>query len=1292
MATDSNGKNPYQIYAGEITNPATDPAVRDPLPSGNRPLQRFQASRDKAEDVNLTAQNLAKFLMLAMEMSILRRGLYEEIISIKSKALGIDVNLSELQKTKLREFNPFLESEWNSLEESTGIKLERSTVIKNNGEYETLNESIKDKWYKQRADFAKSAKSISLDALFTRVAEEVVKIVAGRINSQVSRRLSNKMLQNTAMEVINNVLTAHPNGKLHSKLEPYLGALVSGLLSESGFEALKDIGRWNGKEVNMAYLRKFDTTNYLFYDNYYADQFEEDSNGNNIKNVTGYGALVAIWSYHSKPAKMTPAEERARQRQWVSTSYNACSSYMEAFKRQFEPAANTRASFEDCTKQRKTDWGVKRGFASIEELDQIRPPGARSWVIGDADGKNATQPETVKQGIIESRAHPLTLHAEAFQEIMDILDENQGRIHLYHPMHAVLGKARNEIAELKALVEKEIQATELDKMGAHLDANMLARSINEIKTKYEDQNVFFDSLDEAGFPQHSYSKLDVLYVNVRRCGEFFPPVENRQNAEQHHRALSYLGKLLQNEGLGDFANIAEDPEAFITKMQNDEKFSMAVQEIIQAEYARLTEKLNPDGLTLAQLMEMVDVNGKPVPLLSFLRDKAWPEKNEDGTKNEAGQKEMHARQILGFFMLQSQYPSAISSYVIAETAQASPEFKKVNKTTPENILDTDKTDALGEEVVRLGLRDYRQLHAFQLMTGSTKKQVEYSTETSPVTKFIPLFEDPQSIVNQIRVWEAMVHAPDIQGRMLQEAKKVEIYDEGAGAMRPMTVADYKKNHGLAVAEGDEQTFIYEGPEWMDAGSDSAGRGGTLMNIIIALVREEADQILFKRPITVKGERAVLLPRNHAGVGAGDPRSQDKGNTVTSRSVAHTTQGLSNLFNESDQAQKALARQLYIEEIRYGKHQPDPKHFEKSKFPDYIGSGVNTLTKEDKADMLKRCCAVMESRVDMVYSEPYTQHLTNNTHGLLANSMNHSSREATREGEILGDYPALTSYEKLRFIGAVNRMYIAGDCGTETQVLKYFEQDPAKDLKQVNGITMLSDETRKFLIRCHRSADCATNALSGFAVVIPYANYENSWKMAGLTRVRLKNGEYAVKTPDDRRYTIKQLCELYEQYKALEKEEKSKGKELQLPKGIDLGHLALADHDRQFEGMARHTYELYYRMQHGDEKGNLETGKEKALAETLRKFTPKKIYDIMPEHMVAVCKKRKELIDPMRKVITTDHGMRMASNGKDFLFNLETGGGFLQASVHDLLKETGPTPRDKNQLSVRLTQQVAIALG
>lgn len=1228
-----------QIITDDIRYSESSPPI---LPHKPAEPKKLTGIIDRKNGAELTAENLGNFLTYSLHSSLFRRQAEAIAEDHMFKVFGSETRGRDLTKV-LRNLNPYNENSWEEF-------------VRNIGDPEIARE-LKTLWEKGLND---QNKYKSLETLFTRCAEEVVVALSEKMSADTKIGLSEEALQNIVFETISYAFTAHPNGKLHKEAEPLVRELIVKIF-QSDPKFIYGLAKWNGKAEELKYDPYFER---------------------------GYQVLEDIWLTHSKPSKMTPKEERERQQQSAVDMYDACRSYMNKYHQLFDaPKMDLRGKdFFTLSEIRKKHWGVSTGFVSLAELAKMNPPKMRSWVIGDADGKTATQPETILQGIKEVRQSTLNMHFEALSEIKDILASHaqifEGQ---YNKYGIAISSASTEIDEIIKTLQAEMKASAEGKIGSVLSAKELEKRIAELKEKYEQQGVVFDYLDEDGYPKNNYSKLDVLYVNVRRCGDFFPQVEIRQNFKENKMAVEYVGKLLRENGLiPEDLDISSNPEALLQMMKEnpvvrkntvtgeDVRFADEVQNLVLIEYDRLTDKLNPGPNKLSE--------DELVKNLSALRDK------------NLSKEEMHARQVLGIFILNHEYPSSISSYVIAEAATADQAVKAAHKCEAENVF-TDGIDPVGESVVNNGIRDYKNLMVLEQITASVPLKIT-SPDFKGVMKLIQLFEDPPSILNQIKVWQEMVADPKIRERMALESKPAQIFDQETKRMRDMTAADYKIARGLEAKKGDEKILVYEGPELMDAGSDASGRGTTLMNVVIAIVRQITNETLLESPVEINGQQAVILPKNHAGVGAGNPRSQDKGNTPDSQISVQTNQGILNLLSLVNPALAAMRNQVEMVRHQYGiQDEKDKEAHDKACIsPDYKGNGQRNLTRKDMLDIVERCVAVMNERMDMVYSEPFSQHLTNNVHGWLANSMNFSAREAKRDGGIKEEvYPARTEYETLRLIGVVNRLYIAGDCGSETQTEAFFVRDAAKDLQQKDGATLLSSENRENLIRYHKNASYVTNAMSGLSVVTTYANFDNSWKMAGLTHGTDESGKYFVTTKKGEKHLVSDLHALLKK--------SMQGEDIELPKGIHLGHLALADHQRQFmgfsqadAGMAKHVYELYFRMQNGDEKGNLEPAKEKELIENIRSFTPEKILDVMPEHMQRVCKKHKELMDFARDLIAEDHLSRMESGGKKPALTAEQA--YQLATIHDLLKESGPTVVEGKKLSVtvypepQVKQQVA----
>lgn len=1188
---------PY--YLGE---PVATGGTYEDGPSYSPPAAPAWSARVKdAQHVpQINAAKLGQFLQQSQRLGFFRDRLHDAVSASRAQAGLGDIPGAPLQAL-IDNFQPFRADDWQQLSQYTPSL--------------PLREHWRETWDDG------SARQTALDALLMRVAEEVVSAAKQKYEPQADAP-SETLLRHTPMAEITNVLTAHPNGILTPQAEQAARQLAVDLLTsvQSHPQLYHAIGRWNGDPRQLP--ANPDLTQIF---------------------APGFSELRDLQQHLVYPKKMTPAEERQRQRRWVRDSYDSLRSYMNRFQEACAAPADASDApggqdFAAHTAWRAQHWGHGVGYAPLAMLRMMRPPRLRSWVIGDADGKDATQPETIAAGIAESQAHVRELHQESLQHIAQILHENLAQLDQANTARVI---SYHQALQALQTVEDQLSAPDFT-------AAQLQLGLEEIKTRFEAQQVVFDRLSAQGTPANSFSKLDTLIVNVARCGDYYPAVEIRQNAQQQHEALSYLAQALAAalpQYAQHFSGMADQPRGFIQAMQNDPAMTQAVQQHCAQIYDRLSAQMNPQQLSGQALRDA----------LPQLRQNLI-QRGPDGSSDKRA---LYARQLLGIFQLAHRYPGAISSFVTAESAQLTEQEKQ--RMAP-------GSPARATTILQYAQRDYRQLMALESMTQPRRWQ------GPPALKFIPLQEDPDTMFLQPEIWATLCAQPDIAARLSREASPLLIPDPQTGDAVPYTVAHWRRAHGQEPKPGDAQIEIRQGPELMSAGSDVTGRGSAMMNLAIGEARREVEYLLCDRPPLEAADatRYIILPQPHAGVGAGSPRSQGVGNIASQHVVTQTTQGLQNVLSVRNAALDAFDYQSRILFDR----QPAPASAPSSvadahdaSQPSYVGEyAVDRLSPALRQEMIARTRLCAAAREAMVYSEAFTDHLTHDVHGLLANHMNRSAREVKRDGDIKQQqYPAPTQFTALRIIGFVNRVYIAGDCGTETQVLPFFVPDPRRDLKTQDGVTLLGDENRKHLLTLYRGHPQVANIFAHTMVALTYANFDNAWAMAGLSREHADQGaEALVRDANGQAHTVAELAGLYQQFA----QQPEQLRAIAAQAGLRPGHIALAEHERQYEAVARCLYELYFRLQHSaSDTGDLRREDEKTLVEALRDFTPQKLYDLMPPAMQAQCRTRRAMIDQARARVTADHLNRMAGGpgtlNDDALYQLGT--------VHDALLESGAVP-------------------
>ncbi len=1088
-----------------------------------------------------------------------------------------------------------------------------------------------------------SEKGKLIRTIFDRCGEELVSALNKRFNENGNfRGVTDEVIRNLKLDEVVYVITAHPNGylgieveeALREMLESFFYEEIDGVLHEASEKAILDrfskvsalpfdkTGEVTRKKPELTVRSKRPNSDAVLETKIYTE----------LPVISGFKSedLSFIWNGLRNPETMDPAGERRRAAGWARRQYRRCGSYMDKY--------TVRAN-------------LTIGYRSIEELDRMSPPKMRSWVIGDADGKDATQEESIKAGIFEARKVVFDEYRLSVEDIISVLEANKEAFlsanldknqftNLRHQYDLAIDRMR-KIAER---INGEIDAVNGGDIGTILTAKELLAELREVKEEFEKEGVVFGRARVVGgdetVPVTRYSKLDELYKNVSRCGDYLPRVEIRQNFRQHKESLQYIGNLLrENEIIGPSDDISENPEILMQKIRRDSRLLAQVRGLISTEYNRLNFRFD-----LA--------NNDPGARAAFedakkdMTDEEIAEAEKPLTDDEK-----RARQILGFFELQFRYPGAISSYVIAESA-----------TPSEETRDRGNEGEIRDEVLVCAARDYRHLMLYEEIISGGRK-----IDSDDRTKFDLLLEDPNAILNAPEIWRHILtsdEAKDVRDRMLAEAKPVMVYDKRIDKERPMTVADYKAINGQQadITAKDKKTFVYHGPEMMFAGSDSAGRGTKAMAMIIGMMRRRIYRNSMQTPIKLDdGTDAVVIPKWHSGVGAGNPRSQGTVNSIASLTHVQTNQGLLVPFNMIDLSDTAFERQMLFAENRMGEKSRVNGDLsgEALKYPDHKDGRNFDLTEAQEYELMERCKAVVRGRMEMVYSPDYQDYLTQVTHADHAKFMNKSARKQVRKDT--GDkakevYPTPVAFSGLRVIGFTDLDYNAGVCGTETQVYKFFNNKNGD--VAANGL--LSEGNRNQLLALHKNDSDIQRFFSETVTAIAYANYDEPWKRLGFKR-SVSNGKVFV-SKGGHTYSVDELS-------------RNPGKF-----GAEV--MVLAKHDLEYQGTKKALYELYFRMQHGGRSGELDSNLEATLLRNLKKIEkdPEIFYGIMPKHMAKAIKNKKEYADYARAKLTEDHLDRIAG-GKGALTDKDIR--FYVGSIHYVIQESGKIPVNERDLSATL---------
>ena len=1066
-------------------------------------------------------------------------------------------------------------------------------------------------------------------------------------------------------EQIITVLTAHPNGFLGFNLEnesrEFVG-LVTDLIKRSPY-LLSDIARWDDA-LKVGKPPLFGTT---------------------LGDISK--TLSAMWVGLEIPSKMTPKEESTRLCSWIKASYDSTANYLgqihqlrynysapQADKQSSrleethlnEPSKRTyilddldikqicsgdgrpkgvdeddflisERSLEHLSDRtleqnygithktiahykirtstldhrtlsdlRANNWGTSGGYVSVAELESYKPNELEDWVAFDADGKDSTQPWASRFSIQQRKRFVSNLYVHDISNI--IADMND-----YVTSHPACEDAKDELLKLSS-----------DIYNKKVRWNEIKEKLIEIKTKFEEKGFVFPQAVDSQGKYIAFSKLDVLIVQVKKMKDYGARGQIRQNARENKEGLVAINIILRNIAktgiLPNFdikADISENPE------------------ILNDYLAKFPEEAK---LVRKQLFEITRILYLPVKRASKAEKDITAEELNEIRKSEKingfidgldSAKIKRLVQMTGFFYMIKRWPEAIGSVVIAEGATASDEAKK-----------TGDKEIIKNSVVKNGLRDIRQLLAYQLLTGA---------EGAVKLEAIQLSEDPPTIDNKPALIDAFYNSPDILKSMTSQSEPVMKFDTKLNQWRQMNLAEFKLSRGMSadIQRADYKTPVYYSARLMDAGSDSTLRGSKASAPMISMSRSMTERYCANHPkkVNIDGQEvtAAFMPKVYAGIGEGSARQYGIGNHPSELIHCWTSQGGGNIF-------KDLNHEVILLQIAHGRAKQRDfelhhKFIPYSNYDEIKASRIKAstteyrLSSEEESNLYNRSSRAVDARMAMVGSKAYDDHLTWGTNADRGRKSNKSARKQNRSGKD-GDtstYPLPVKFGGFRAIGHSEVDNCSGALATQTYIASFF-----KDPEKVGNNKLLPVQDRKDLMHFFVK-DITTNNLLWDSLDSCYmADYKMAWHAEGCNLSTDKNNKTQVIRELGGKTYKASVAELAEAYKAGT-----------VPEGFRASHTAMAMHHINYMDTSRSVFEVFYRVKYGKlPNGNL-SKKDNAMLKNILaedKFTldniPQLLEKLMPHEMKEELKIARADISYAREVIVSEHISKILQSGKE----------------------------------------------
>ncbi len=814
-------------------------------------------------------------------------------------------------------------------------------------------------------------------------------------------------------------------------------------------------------------------------------------------------------------------------------------------------------------------------------IDTLQRLGGMLYTVSwqaDRDSKPNITAETIDRSRLYNTQQTFKWYREDLEKLIEQIREQQQKYsHSTHDLERQQAKKSFEVITRLEGVKKLNHASD-----------MLAE-LGKIKNEFEASGFRFPALLD-GETYTKYSLLDVFYIKVSSAGDCYPPLEMRQNATMHRHVLEHIKNDLlpvssvpgKNEI--DIHNI----NSLVGLAKSEPAFGNLVRKKIE-EYEPL--------------------------VLAFYANGEIP----GAESKESFDKKLKFYETLKGLQLTSLYPSAIKTYVIAETGVI---YRDEDKVRDMNVRERR------QYVAEHSRDDFLTVLLFKHLV--TPEELQKSNPQSMATQIIPLSETREAIISADKLFSLLY-----QNDHFKEYVKTsffhdvpEVFDTKLGEFRPINVAEAKLMRGLEPIVNDEVND-YERPIKgricaMFAGSDSKRENGDCISPLNAHNQEQ----LIETGLTV-GYWVDI----YQGVGGASHRSNPSSFTSAR---ATEGQGAANHYFIPEaiatRVEAHHASDLYARAHYKLSAENDQRYAHiVAIYPGHIGNSlnVNGETKEIREEafmpLYKGCIAHAK-----MFKDPKYDHFIEHATALeFTKQFNFSARPNARVDR---DFKA----SSLRAIGYNLALFTIGANTTSFKGIEEF-----LGLKPDGSFEL--ERTQKLLLSSAKIQDMLTRCVYGMAI----ADYDMAWKFQGVTRFE-KNGEGWIRSTSGKEISIKKLAESKSSNKENYTELKDFGAEAQILAGLD----------RDYHQVAKAVYETYLRLQYPDAP---------AVEDKIKNFTPENLMDIMPPVMREEVQNMREKLTLARSILSdkkTKH-----DDAKDAFTAIEE---ILETGVHESLSKISRT--------------------
>lgn len=821
-------------------------------------------------------------------------------------------------------------------------------------------------------------------------------------------------------------------------------------------------------------------------------------------------------------------------------------------------------------------------LVTVDELNRLPAPRLKSWQ-GDRDSKPNITAKVIEEAVAYNMAETRRWHNEsvlnlAAQLRKNISSQNQQAVNLIALQIGDGGKIdanelrekfpdqkmRQEIFEagVKAYIAKR-----LEQMLPYADAEALRTNLAKLKEDLQEKGYekYIPKLQEDGVDTR-YTLLDTVYKQVQTAADCYPVIELRQNARMHQKTMEHVRKLMKTPDkdgrrLATSDELADRPNLtpLIHEARRNTQFGRVMREKVEA--------YKPEVEAYYALKEKWEVYNKLDP------KQIPPELDKEMMrleKDKEFQERLAFYETLRAFELVAKYPSAIQSYVIAETGVVPAEKKNDKGKMRDKAAAQAREDTL------------TPLLFLELMADDASRKKNGGL---PNLEIIPLLETRDSIISADQMLINLFYNPIFEPDVLRNtADKIpEIYDSKKKSYRKMTVADAKILAGIVPYPEDEDRELRGKLTIMFAGSDSMRENGPCIGPLNAHNQEK---------IFLQALEQGYLVEIYQGVGGAIHRS-----TPASFHVARqTTQGAVNEIStpetianrtESHIAAAMMDRRNFaLDPVEHKRH-----YATAALYPGHLGNAMmlqpenDTIRKETFKPLLAGCKAHAAMFEDGAYDT-----FIEKASGLnYTKWCNYSARPDQRQDRAF-------SAASLRAIG-YNLAHFS--MGTNTTLWKGMSE--FMDIDKETG-SFDFERTKHFIENSSKIQDMMTRTVFGLAI----ADYDMAWKFQGITRSINREGEIILEKNGQKVKLDKLISGAVS-----ERTKQFFGDEA----------VVLAKLDKEYHMVAKAVHETYFHMQHP----------ERVLP---KKFEPKMLFDIMPPEMRREIKEFKEVITPARETLAT----------------------------------------------------------